>query len=117
MYDQIYDLFNFLGIEECSYKRLDTLAKAEGNLIRKFGSHGQKSLEECQAECDRIEGCNSIGVCPRDGCYLYDKKITPSEPTKTNVDCYTSYKSCSSKTINLTQMINLFSTIDMGSAS
>jgi len=83
------------GILESSYERLAKLAKDEGNLIRKFGSHGQKSLEECQAECDRIEGCNSIGVCPRDGCYLYDKKITPLEPTRTNVDCYTSYKSFS----------------------
>ena len=66
----------------------------EGNKIAEFGVNGEKSLEECQEQCDKTTGCLSIGVCPRDKCYLYDKVITKGEPEKINVDCYTIYVSC-----------------------
>ena len=59
--------------------------------MRKFGIDGKETLEDCQAECDKTARCYSIGVCPSDGCYLYDKYITKGVEQKTNVNCYTSY--------------------------
>ena len=73
------------------------VARIEGNLLATYGREGsgEKSLEECQEICKRTTGCHSIGFCPRDKCYLYDKIIIKGEPEKINTDCFTSYLSCS----------------------
>ena len=79
------------------YERLASVAKDEGVEIEVFGERGEKSWKDCPEKCDEVEGCHSFGYCPSDRrCYLYDKCITKDEPIRTNEDCFTSYKPCTS---------------------
>merc|ERR1740123_1778819 len=52
------------------------------------------SASECQNACDSNELCNSASYCPWLGgnCWLKDRILDGSEPTRENGDCRTLYK-------------------------
>ena len=74
------------------------MALEEVNLIKTFGERGEKSLDECNKECDKTPRCLSIGVCPSDRCYLYAQYITKDIDQKPMFNCFTSYVSYSRNT-------------------
>ena len=90
----------YISVEdECGYKNLTYLAKVEGNRLKDspFVNMPNKSLDElewCVKQCDKTNGCRSIGFCPY-SCYLYDKLIVEGEPRGEDKGCCTLYQSCS----------------------
>jgi len=51
------------------------------------------SAEECQRRCDETGGCESFTICPGwYKCWMKDRSLTGSEPTKQTADCRTYYK-------------------------
>eukprot|EP00931_Biecheleriopsis_adriatica_P034476 TRINITY_DN198_c0_g1_i11.p1 TRINITY_DN198_c0_g1~~TRINITY_DN198_c0_g1_i11.p1 ORF type:complete len:1626 (-),score=281.10 TRINITY_DN198_c0_g1_i11:41-4918(-) len=74
------------------YGNLSAVAVDEG------GGIGDKidtlSLEECQRACTNDNQCQSAAYCPHfEGCWLKDKILVGSEPTRDFYDCKTIYKS------------------------
>ena len=81
------------------YKELDDyypisndyyVAEDEGNQVQDNVAHTE--LEDCKIMCEENPNCNSITWCPEDydRCYMYDKKIIKSTPTRYHGYC-TSY--------------------------
>ena len=94
----------YISVEdECGYKNLTYLAKIEGNRLKDlpFIYMPNKSLDyqidQCMKECDKMNGCRSIGFCPY-SCYLFDKLIAEGESRGVDKGCYTIYQSCSGNT-------------------
>ena len=97
--------YKFIAIKKVVGKNV----KEEGNDV---GSQFGKSLDECKARCSGTNKCGSFAYCPGNkGCYLKDKKLTGSEPTRSHNDCTTYYRTCAAgnniETINLQYFVNL----------
>ena len=68
----------------------------EGNDVASFSG---KSLKECKRACTDNKLCHSFAFVPapdqdNKNCYLKDKKLRGSEPTKYSKDWMTYYDSC-----------------------
>ena len=52
------------------------------------------TLKECQRMCEENKLCNSIAWCPEhnDRCYVKDKKLTKTTPTRYHGYCTSYYK-------------------------
>jgi len=52
-----------------------------------------RSAEECKSSCSDATQCRSFAICPQwNGCWMKDRNLIGSEPTKTLGDCKTFYK-------------------------
>ena len=71
----------------CTYKKMRGVVKSEGVRI---AAKIMKSHVECGAQCNYKKGCESFTYFdyPATGtnCYLYDKKLTGSEPLSEGMD-------------------------------
>ena len=71
------------------------MAPMEGKVLGTLGDFGKMTLNQCQAHCDKLNGCRSIAFCSDDKCYFHGKTITKLERQKDRGDkCFTSYQSC-----------------------
>ena len=81
-----------------TWSRLDNVAIAEGRSVG--GAGAGYSLEECKELCTTNPNCNSFafsaGASGKGACWLKDKCIVDSEPTK-NSAFKTYYKNCIGK--------------------
>ena len=61
------------------------LAADDGETIDgNWGGATGKSLDECKLWCAETDGCNSITWRKGGDCWLKNKCLTPSEPSKTS---------------------------------
>ena len=86
---------------ECRYESLNSLAYQEGKSVGSAGNAGGDwvDVKHCQKTCDATPGCNSIGVCQNDQCYLYDRIQNKNTKTKKRAGqekCFTTFRTCPS---------------------
>ena len=95
----------FYFLDLCTYKKLESTAMDEGNLLADGGYTDELG---CERLCNDKSLCKSFGYCPAEKrCYLYDKMI--DEGTEMNLDrsddCRTHYRSCGN--LNFVSMFHL----------
>ena len=87
-------------IGSCSYEHMKTnyVAVDEGNHL---AVQYWITLNACKSFCDETDGCNSFAHCPTDDtgdCWLKDKTLDGSEPTRYHGTCTTYYDECDTGT-------------------
>ena len=90
---------NLISDNVCFSKYLESEPRTQGKSLGPTLS--EKSIFECQKDCDDNPNCNHIKFCggvaglKSRGCTLYDKVITKNTPTiVTGDNCSTSFKTC-----------------------
>ena len=82
---------------QCS---LQEMAGEVADMGTPIADGGMLEVKNCKKWCHSFGTCESLNVCEEGGpgpwCYLFDKKLSGSEPTNTTTRCTTYYKSCSS---------------------
>ena len=69
-----------------------SIAEDEGNKVAELTPN--VDLEDCHRICDENPYCHSHSWCPEYNniCYLFDKKLTKTDPAKYNGYCQSYYK-------------------------
>ena len=94
IFDSLFSHHCYYLVCKPKWNKLDGLAKIEGKGVRE--RIDGLSIEQCKAYCDSIESCKSLTY---DNvsivCFLKDKEIDYSAPTKDNKGrFYTYFKVC-----------------------